>query len=102
MKKKLLEVAERILSVMLSVFACLGMFLVFIFVIGLFATRTLTHGEMISVGLVSMFLTYCLTQGLMYVRYQRLEILADELEQQKDEQAEELYDHLMESVYDGK
>lgn len=94
MKKKILEVAERILSTMLSSFSCVGMFAILNLLINVFWERELQTGELFGLLAASVILTYFLKNGHEYVRYKRLEILADELEQERDEQAEELYEHL--------
>ena len=91
--KTILEITERILSVFLSVCACLGMFLMGCFVCNLLCYE-LSVSDMLVIFLSNVILTYGATQLLLEVRYRKLEILADELETQKDEQAQELYEHL--------
>lgn len=91
--KTILEITERILSVFLSVCACMGMFLMGCFAGNLLCDE-LSTSAMWAIFLFSVILTYGTTQLLLEVRYRKLEILADELEMQKDEQAQELYEHL--------
>lgn len=91
--KTILEITERILSVFLSVCACMGMFLIGCFAVNLLCDELSTEA-MWAIFLASVILIYGATQLLWEVRYRKLEILADELEFQKDEQAQELYEHL--------
>ena len=93
MKKGLLGWIEKALSVVLSISSCMGMFLIGNFV-GNLLFGTISTGAMLAVFLGSLILTYIMTELLLTVRYKRLEILADELEFQKDAQAQELYEHL--------
>lgn len=95
--KTILEVIERILSVNLSVCSCVGLFLIGCFAGNVFFGGVGTDG-MWAIFLASLILTYGMTKLLLEVRYRRLEILADELELQKDEQANELYEHLTRGV----
>ena len=97
--KTFLGYIEKVLSVILSVSSCMGMFLVGCFVGNLICGAPLSTGAMYAIFFGCVILTYVLTQLLIEVRYRRLEILADELEAQKDN---ELYEHLMESVYGEK
>jgi hypothetical protein len=90
-KKSILEYLERILEAALSALASLGMFLFVTFLINLFWDGTLTTKDMLAVFVASLFVVYCMTHALVMVRYERLEILADELENQE---AKELYEHL--------
>ena len=94
MKKKILEFIERLIGKLLSCFSCLGMFALLNFLVNLFWEQELQTGELFGLFAASVVLTYFLTNGYMYVRYKRLEILADELEQERDEQPGKLYEHL--------
>lgn len=100
--KTILECIERTLSAILSASSCMGMFLVGCFIGNLICDTALSTGTMWAIFLGSVIITYILTQLLIEVRYRRLEILADELKAQKNGQDDELYNHLMESVYGGK
>ena len=93
MKKKILEFAERLIGKLLSCFSCLGVFALLNLLVNLFWEQELQTGELFGLFAASVILTYFLTNGYMYVRYQRLEIEAAELENQV-EQAEKLYEHL--------
>lgn len=93
MKKKILEFIERLLEKLLSCFSCLGVFTLLNLLVNLFWEQKLQTGELFGLFAASVILTYFLTNGYMYVRYQRLEIEAAELEN-KVEQAEKLYKHL--------
>ena len=93
MKKKILDFVERLIGKLLSCFSCLGMFAFLNLLVNLFWARELKAGELFGLFAASVIITYFLTNGYMYVRYQRLEIEAGELETQK-EQAEELIEHL--------
>jgi hypothetical protein len=92
-KKNLLGLAEKALSVVLSVSSCMGMFLIGCFA-GNLIFGTVSTDAMWAIFLGSVILTYGATQLLLNVRYMRLEILADELELQKDEEARKLCEHL--------
>lgn len=94
MKKKILEAVERFLAGLLSTLTCMGAFLVIYFLTNLFYSQKLQSSEIFALFTASVIISYFLINGYEYVRYKRLEILADELEQEKDEQAEELYKHL--------
>lgn len=86
MKKRILEFAERLLGKLLSCFSCLGMFALLNLLVNLFWERELQTGELFGLFAASVVLTYFLTNGYEYVRYQRLGILADELEQEREAQ----------------
>lgn len=91
--KTIFEIVERILSVILSVSSCMGMFLIGVF-FGRILFGEVSTDAMWAIFLASLILTYGATRLLLEVRYRRLEILADELEFQTNEQAQELYEHL--------
>lgn len=93
MKKRLLEYLERVLEAAISALASIGLFLVINFLANLFWDGVMTTENMLAAFVGSMFLVFCLTRALVVVRYERLEILADELEN-TDEEADELYEHL--------
>ena len=84
MKKTILEYLERILEATLSALATIGLFVGICFLANLFWDGTMTTENMLAVFVGSMFLIYCLTHALVVVRYERLEILADELEAEKE------------------
>jgi len=93
MIKTILECVERCLSVILSVSSCMGMFL-----IGCFAGN-LIWGDISTnfrwaIFLGSVILTRVETQLMLTIRYKRLEMLADELKFQIDEESQRLYEHL--------
>lgn len=94
MKKKVLDFFEQLLEKTLSCLSCFGMFALINLLVNLFWHRELQTGELYALFVASVIVTYFMTNGYLYVRYKRLEIMADELEQEKDEQAEELYRHL--------
>lgn len=91
--KMILEFVERSLAVFLSVMACMGMFLV-----GCLAGNLICGEEststMWAIFLGCLIITYAAVWLLTEVRYKRLEMLADELDFQKDKEAQELYEHL--------
>ena len=91
--KRFLECVERILRSILSVLASVGLFVVIRVVIDLVSEEPLKTANMGIVFMVSMVVVYGLVQLLAEVRYQRLEILANELENHDDE-AEALCEHL--------
>jgi hypothetical protein len=93
MKKKLLRVAERILSGLIYGFAFVGMFVFFISVAEIITQRELTNVETGSLITASLFLTGCLKVAYKNVRYQIIELLGEEIEK-AEEQADELYEHL--------
>lgn len=92
MLKWILHLAERLLTTILLVAASMGLFLIGCFVANIFG-RKLDSREMTLMALACMALTYTLYCALLRVRYQRLEILADELEQETEE-SRRLYEHL--------
>ncbi len=99
MKKKLLEVAERILSAFLSGFACFGMFLLIWVLLKIFAPEEPQIEEAGFLVLLSMLLIHAVTKGLDYVRDLLWEFELDELiregsKSEQDIQAEALYEHL--------
>lgn len=103
MEIKILRWIEKMLSTFLSSFATLGMFVLINLVAKVFFGMKLTDGQMYAAAGISLFLTFLLVKGLMFVRYTKLEILADEIERQEamteeerqaEEAAEALYKHL--------
>lgn len=91
--KELYENLEWLLSVILSACSCIGMLFLSCFVRYL-VLDSVTARFIVIAFVVSVFLTWAMNELRMEVRYRRLEILADELEFQKNEQAQELYEHL--------
>lgn len=84
MKMRILELLERILEAGLSALASVGMFMLIRLLVNLFWEGTMTTENELAAFVASMFLVYCMTRCLLEVRYERLEMLADELEAQKD------------------
>lgn len=98
-KKKILGYLERVLEAVLSTLATVGMILVICFLLNLSGYGTLDSSEMVSVFLGSLFLTYCLIQSFVFVRYNRLDIEAAELKQElknQDDGAQDMCEHLWE------
>ena len=91
--KRFLKCVERILMAVLSAFASVGAFVLINLIINLVSDEPLSVGNMGIWFMVSMILVYCLIKLLAEVRYERLEILAEELKNQTEE-SEELYEHL--------
>ena len=91
--KRFLECVERTLGAVLVFFASLGLFYLVCYVKKIASEEPLPKSSMGIVFMLCMLLVYCLAQGLAEVRYKRLEILADELENQNEE-SEKLYEHL--------
>lgn len=84
MKMRILEFLERILEAALSALASIGLFMLIRLLINLFWEGTMTTENELAAFVASMFLVYCMVKGLVEVRYERLEILADELEAEKE------------------
>lgn len=84
MKMRILEFLERILEAALSALASIGMFMLIRLLINLFWEGTMTTENELATFVASMFLVYCMVKGLVEVRYERLEMLADELEAEKE------------------
>ena len=84
MKKTILEYIERLLSVVLSTFSCLGMFLIGNLIGNLINDTPLSYGTMIAIAFGCIILTYTANTALLNVRYARLEIMAEELEREKE------------------
>lgn len=91
--KELYENLEWFLSVILSACSCIGMFFLGCWIRYVF-WGSVTVQFMVIMFVVSVLLSWSMTELKNEVRYRRLEILADELEFQKNEQAQELYEHL--------
>lgn len=91
--KKLLRIAERILTGLIYGFAFGGMFVFFISVAEIIVKRELTSEELGSLIAASLFITGCLKVLYKHVRYELLELLGEEIEK-AEEQADELYEHL--------
>ena len=101
--KELYENLEWFLSVILSACSCIGMSFLSCFVRYLF-WDSVTARFIVIAFVVSVFLTWAMNELRLEVRYLRLVMEAKEQkaeESQKDAQAEELYEHLMEAVYDS-
>ena len=99
MNKDTLENIEWLLSVILSACACVGMWLISVF-IGELICDELTMETMAILFVVSVVLTWALTEIRLEVRYRRLVMEAREQKAREDAQADALCDHLMEAVYD--
>ena len=97
MKKTLLEMAEKTLSVFLSVSSCMGFTLFGWFLIKLILPLV-TEKHFWICFVVSVILTYGFTKLLTLVKWKLYNILVDELEFQEDEEAYGLYQHLMNGV----
>ena len=91
--KNLYEDLEWFLSVILSACSCIGMFFMGCYVRYLILD-SVTVKFILIMFVVSVLLTWGMNELRMDVRYRRLKILADEQEFQKNEQAQELYEHL--------
>lgn len=84
MKKTILEYIERLLSLVLSTFSCLGMFLIGNLIGNLISDTPLSYSTMIAIAFGCIILTYTANTALLNVRYAKLEIMAEELEREKD------------------
>ena len=84
MKKTILEYIERLLSVVLSTFSCLGIFLIGNLIGNLISDKPLSNSTMWAIALGGIVLTYLVNTALLNVRYARLEIMAEELEREKE------------------
>lgn len=84
MKKTILEYIERLLSVVLSTFSCLGIFLIGNLIGNLISDKPLSNSTMWAIALGGIILTYLMNTALLNVRYAKLEIMADELEREKE------------------
>jgi hypothetical protein len=93
MKKTLLEMAEKTMSVTLSVSSTIGMFLMGVFLAGLVFDMVSTE-VMWVIFLGSLILTYGFTKLLTVVKWKLYNILVDEMEFQEDAEAYGLYKHL--------
>ena len=100
MKRAILEYIERALSVALSTFTCLGMFLVGNLIWNLTSDTTLSNSGMIAVFLGSVILTYLLRNLWVDVFIAKLEITASEMELEQEnkycETSAEMEDESME------
>lgn len=77
MDKDTLENIEWLLSVILSACACVGMWLIFVFIGNLFFDEV-TMAAMAVLLVASIFLTWLLNEIKLEVRYQRLVMMAEE------------------------
>ena len=93
MKKMLLEMAEKTISVTLSVSSCMGFTLFGWFLMKLILPLV-TEKHFWICFVVSVILTYGFTKMLTAVKWALYNILVDELEFQEDAQAVKLYEHL--------
>jgi hypothetical protein len=91
--KEMYENLEWFLSVILSACSCVGMFFMGCFVRYLILD-SVTVKFILIMFVVSVLLTWGMTELKNEVRYRRLLKLAEEQEFQKNEQARELYEHL--------
>lgn len=91
--KEILENLEWFLSVILSACSCIGMFFMGCFVRYLILD-SVTVKFILIMFVVSVLLTWGMNELRLEIRYRRLAILAGELEEKKDGQAQELYEHL--------
>lgn len=101
MTKEILGGIERILELILFVLALIGMFFISCFIFNLFNIE-LSNKAMVVVGFGCAILTYILNTILLTVKYHKLEFMVDELEREKDEEANKLYNHLMDNVKNCK
>ena len=95
--KMILEFVERSLAVFLSAMACIGMFLVGC-LIGNLIYGEVSTSTMWAIFLGCLIITYAAVWLLAEVRYKRLEMLAEEMDSQKDEEAQALYEHLTQGL----
>ena len=93
MKRIMLECVQKALTVILSVSATMGMFLMGVFVARLFVEQV-SERAMWMMFLMGLVMTYVLTKILTLVKWELYNLLVDELEFQEDEKAVELYEHL--------
>lgn len=84
MKKIILQCTERVLSVMLSTFTCMGMFVTGNLIWNLTSDTALSNSGMIAVFLGSVILTYLLKNLLVDVFIAKLEITASEMELEQE------------------
>lgn len=91
--KSILEIAEKTLSVILSVSSTMGLTLMGWFFLKL-VLPMVTENHFWACFVLSVVLTYVLTQLLTAVKWRLYNMLVDELEFQEDTQAKELYEHL--------
>ena len=91
--KTILEIAERIISCFLKMCICMGMTLIGWF-FGNLITDGLSVAAMWNVFLVCVILTFAMSSLWIEVHYRRLEIMAEEMELQQNEEARELCEHL--------
>lgn len=83
MKKTIIEYVEKGLSAILSTFTTLGMFLIGNLIVKAWLTRELSNTEMIVIALVSLILTYLLTNLMLDFKYMRLEMIGEEMAQEE-------------------
>lgn len=83
MKKTIIEYVEKSLSAILSTFTTLGMFLIGNLIVKAWLTRELSNTEMIVIALVSLILTYLLTNLMLDFKYMRLEMIGEEMAQEE-------------------
>lgn len=93
MMKTILEFAERLIAVVLSLMSCMGMFLTGC-LMGNMILGELEMSDMWVIFLCCLILTYVLSRLWLHVRCARLNMLVDELEMQDDEEAQRLCEHL--------
>ena len=103
MIKRLLEAAERILSAILSGFACFGLFILIWVLLKIFAPEEPRIQDAGIPVFLSMLLVHAITKGLGYVRSLLWETELDELiregsKSEQEKQGEELYEHLTENL----
>lgn len=91
--KSILEIAEKTLSVSLSVSSAMGFTLLGWFFLKL-VLPMVTENHLWICFVLSVILTYVFTKLLTVVKWRLYNILVDELEFQEDAQAVELYEHL--------
>lgn len=100
MMKTVLGFIEKVLVAFVACAACLGLFFSGCLAVYLVCGKELlTLSTELAILFGSMLLTAAAIRLLGNVRYKRLEILADEMEQQKQTDGQELYEHLKENVY---
>ena len=84
MKKIILEYADRILTIALATFTCLGMFLTGMFIRNLICDTVASYDTMIAVFLGSVILTYLAWVLFWNVKYDLSDLLAEEAEREKE------------------
>jgi len=93
MKKTILEGIEKVITSAILSFATMGITLFGWFFLRL-ALPNVTEAHLWNVFVISVILTYALQRLLTFVGMKIMEIEAEELELQKDEETKQLLEHL--------